>query len=622
MKILHKIKWKEIFRKAGLFVRLLVVIGVISEPVLLPIQAYAVQINVSSTYDVITGLTSGSVNAGGTVTGFSHQGVPATLNLIQGGWVESAPNCITIANEIQAGTVPGTVTCNNPNPPAACITIPSGAQACSALMGASPITGIDANCQDVSVATTSTLIDTCSQYAQDPTCTQTSSNCINTNSITGACASYDKTYSCVDNTNATTGTAGAGGPTGGTMTCPGSTDCSDGSCINTTSESNPNFGKAMAMQNVAQQMQSNGSCDPITGTCTVFSGDFGFCKIWPWVGTNCCKEADAATPAPDMANYIKLVQKMSTLNNSIGMLSATGTTPVVGAWQAMGSPGAATWDAVTKTFTSSWNSIAKGTALEINTTATKSVVVTATNALMVSAAKFTAQVFGQSAANLLFTAAPAAGSTAVTGGSAIAANGGLTSAAASNGVILNPAIATPLGWIMIAYTVYQIAMILIAIIFKCSQPQYEWSMKKKMLTAHVIGQYCANKIKFLGCERYEQTGCSFATPLARIIQEQVRPQLGISWGTPAAPNCRGLTTTELSQVDWSLVDLSEWINILKSTGNLPGPGTLDLNSATGAGSNLATSIPGSQLNTQQRIQDKLQGVDVNNINNTLSNTMW
>ena len=40
----------------------------------------------------------------------------------------------------------------------------------------------------------------------------------------------------------------------------------------------------------------------------------------------------------------------------------------------------------------------------------------------------------------------------------------------------------------------------------------------------------------------------------RIINEQVRPQLGRDWGEPDAPLCGGLRVTELARVDWSRVE--------------------------------------------------------------------
>ena len=42
-----------------------------------------------------------------------------------------------------------------------------------------------------------------------------------------------------------------------------------------------------------------------------------------------------------------------------------------------------------------------------------------------------------------------------------------------------------------------------------------------------------------------------------MVQEQGRKQLGIQWGMPEEPNCRGFTTQELSRINFSKMDLSE-----------------------------------------------------------------
>ena len=54
--------------------------------------------------------------------------------------------------------------------------------------------------------------------------------------------------------------------------------------------------------------------------------------------------------------------------------------------------------------------------------------------------------------------------------------------------------------------------------------------------------------------------CCFASKLARIINEQGRPQLGIGWGSPEAPDCRGLSPEEFQSIDFSQIDLSEYID--------------------------------------------------------------
>jgi len=77
---------------------------------------------------------------------------------------------------------------------------------------------------------------------------------------------------------------------------------------------------------------------------------------------------------------------------------------------------------------------------------------------------------------------------------------------------------------------------------------------------HFVGEYCAEK--WLGsCVQKKRTYCCFSSPLARIIHEQGRPQLGIGWGTPKSPNCRGFTLEEFQKIDFSKIDFSEWINV-------------------------------------------------------------
>jgi hypothetical protein len=73
-----------------------------------------------------------------------------------------------------------------------------------------------------------------------------------------------------------------------------------------------------------------------------------------------------------------------------------------------------------------------------------------------------------------------------------------------------------------------------------------------------IGEYCAKKV--LGtCIQKKRTFCCFSSPLARIIHEQGRPQFNIGWGSAKSPNCRGFTMDEFQMLDFSSIDLSEWI---------------------------------------------------------------
>ncbi|MEH0346382.1 hypothetical protein, partial [Vibrio cholerae] len=73
------------------------------------------------------------------------------------------------------------------------------------------------------------------------------------------------------------------------------------------------------------------------------------------------------------------------------------------------------------------------------------------------------------------------------------------------------------------------------------------------------------------------------------------------------PNCEGLTASQLNQVDWSQVNLDEWIGILSITGNLPEVPSLDLEQLTGSGSTL--NVDGNRQNTADRSIERLNGMD-------------
>lgn len=85
---------------------------------------------------------------------------------------------------------------------------------------------------------------------------------------------------------------------------------------------------------------------------------------------------------------------------------------------------------------------------------------------------------------------------------------------------------------------------------------------------HYVGTYCAKS--FLGvCTTKRQTYCVFSSKLTRILQEQGRPQLGKTWGTPKAPNCSGFTVDEFSRLDLSVMDFAEIYNDFIEAAKLP-----------------------------------------------------
>lgn len=105
-------------------------------------------------------------------------------------------------------------------------------------------------------------------------------------------------------------------------------------------------------------------------------------------------------------------------------------------------------------------------------------------------------------------------------------------------------------------------------------PEDIMTMQKKgdPRLCHYVGTYCATEIVG-ACVEDKQTHCCFNSRLARIIHEQGRPQLGMSWGTPKSPSCRGFLPAELEALDWSRMDLSEFMAEIMANVRVPDAST-------------------------------------------------
>ncbi len=113
--------------------------------------------------------------------------------------------------------------------------------------------------------------------------------------------------------------------------------------------------------------------------------------------------------------------------------------------------------------------------------------------------------------------------------------------------------------------------------------------------------------------------------MSRILQEQIRPQLGLSWGTARHPSCTGIPVVSLEIIDWNLVDLSEWIAILSITGNNPqiDPALLDMENLTGTGNALNDATPGTSRDTVfERTLDRIDGYDPTDTNENMSQGLY
>ena len=143
--------------------------------------------------------------------------------------------------------------------------------------------------------------------------------------------------------------------------------------------------------------------------------------------------------------------------------------------------------------------------------------------------------------------------------------------------------------------------------------------KRELKACHNVGGYCKSKV--LGwCIEKRDAYCCFNTPLARILNEQIRPQLGRGWGSAKNPDCKGINVQDFSRVDWSRVNLDEWLAILFETGHFPTADTINLESLTGTGSVLSGG--GDRADSAERAIQRTTGLEAETIRDAAEDDLW
>lgn len=96
----------------------------------------------------------------------------------------------------------------------------------------------------------------------------------------------------------------------------------------------------------------------------------------------------------------------------------------------------------------------------------------------------------------------------------------------------------------------------------CDKDEMMTALLNKSGYCHYTGSYCKEKWADK-CVQRARTYCCFNSKMARIIQEQGRPQLksfasGWASGDPRRPDCRGFTAQEFQLLDFSKMDFTEY----------------------------------------------------------------
>lgn len=92
----------------------------------------------------------------------------------------------------------------------------------------------------------------------------------------------------------------------------------------------------------------------------------------------------------------------------------------------------------------------------------------------------------------------------------------------------------------------------------CGGKAIDLKVKKQQRFCVKVGRY-KKKLGLIVVTSY----CCFKSKLMKVIQEQGRKQLGLSFGTAKNPDCRGLNLEEIQRINWDKIDWSEVIKDFK-----------------------------------------------------------
>ena len=86
-----------------------------------------------------------------------------------------------------------------------------------------------------------------------------------------------------------------------------------------------------------------------------------------------------------------------------------------------------------------------------------------------------------------------------------------------------------------------------------------------------VGTYCSDRTFFGVCLKKQRSYCCYGSRLARIISEQGRAQLGLTYGRPQSPDCSGFTVNDFARLNIGAMDLSEFYGDLEAGLDMPDP---------------------------------------------------
>lgn len=419
--------------------------------------------------------------------------------------------------------------------------------------------------------------DACEKYSNNASCTMTKQTCAEGwfDAGTNQCYMYEQKWTCDEGITRTVTI------TNESNSCIGMIPCLGGTCNTGPNEQNKDFGKVVAYTSMVQNMQGDAMCSNPndSNSCIVFAGEKQWCGrsvgfVNGLAKTDCCEAPEGA------AGKLEAIILAGTMlrNTNWGKISAkltswtggeSGTwasmTNSVGQWTSgVSSSVGQMWQRVTEPLTSVYESVTSNISRLIGSQTVESGGSAAASELT----KGGLQTGGlaaikQQMMNKAYDMLPDTIRDFVFDKSASAAGQAVFSSAVTNFMLALNVI----GWI---YTAYQITKMLLEMLLACDQKEMEASIHKNQGACFVIDTERCVKYLNVGftkkCIKKATDMCCYNSLLSRVIMQQAYPQLGIN---PVESGCVGLTISQVQQLNWDKIDLTEYIESAVVVGEVP-----------------------------------------------------
>jgi conjugal transfer mating pair stabilization protein TraN len=452
----------------------------------------------------------------------------------------------------------------------------------------------------------------CELLAADKNCKYVKETCAKEgiSPITGSCQEFIVTYDCGTRHEVSCDLVSDGEKT----LCDSQIRCLGGECYEPGHESSTDFIKAATTLQVLNQASQFNGCDALDGTCQLFPGEPLECKM---ADVSILGEVDCCN-MPIEGSWIQYMDlawnSWELADTSVELYALSNSGTITGAWQLV-SQGTLleapvnlvnqTWNAVTEPFTSLFDSVASMLGEEIGTTLT-------VEALQNQAAQFVGEwlvsSFGEFGTTIAKTLLTSVGDQTLQQGAYTYVGSMLQSIVSVIGII---------------YAIYQIAKLVVQLIFQCTEEEVKLNMLKsqRLCTQDTaIGDYCSTDT-FFGCVERKLAYCCFSSPFARIFQEQARKQTGKGFGKPENPDCSGFTLNDIAALDFERMNFREWLDMMIISNKIPKNSTVaadkyDLSSVTKG------KLPNSgQDSAADRLRKQTEGTDLDKIRQHLLNNL-